>query len=318
MLTLYCKPRLDWSHYGPVWQLSKKKNVTFVCSRNTNKGESSSSCPGFTFTAFCHFPQVQWKKDGAEIGESIKYAIDWRQPNKNFGHMAYSWAWGRLIAPRYSLFQAMINEPWQSFNRSDFKMSRVSQKSGQNRLICWMRSARGCGFSGSPAERVPYLKLLYSCTHFWKNMPTDLLICTNSSSHTHSLTHRYTHTQSRAHSAQTLRTRTLLMKPRTKTAHCLCEKQIVGKHPDQWISSWQASAAFLPRPAATKRHPPPLAPNQYLPLKHQPLDKHSHKDRHTHKHRSIYYSLKRSQFSLAKRPVLLIILCINKWQICAT
>lgn len=148
---------------------------------------------------FAIFHRYSEKKTVLRLGESIKYAIDWRQPNKNFGHMAYSWAWGRLIAPRYSLFQAMINEPWQSFNRSDFKMSRVSQKSGQNRLICWLRSARGCGFSGSPAERVPYLKLLYSCTHFWKNMPTDLLICTNSSSHTHSLTHRYTHTHSQGH-----------------------------------------------------------------------------------------------------------------------
>jgi len=68
------------------------------------------------------------------------------------------------------------------------------------------------------------------------------------------------------------------------------------------------------------RHPPPLVPTQYLPLKHQPLDKHTHTDTHTHSHTysSIYYSLKRSPFSLAKRPTLLIILCINKWQICAT
>lgn len=126
--------------------------------------------------------------------------------------------------------------------------------------------------------------------------------------------HTHTHTDPKAHSVQTLRARTQLMKPRTKTAHRLCEKQTVGK---------QISGALLGRPRLPfchvqpqNRHPPPLVPTQHVPPKHQPLDEHT--DTHSHTHNSIYYSLKRSPFSLAKRPVLLIILCINKWQICAT
>lgn len=38
----------------------------------------------------------------------------------------------------------------------------------------------------------------------------------------------------------------------------------------------------------------------------------------THTHTAPFIILKRSPSSMAKRPVLLIILCINKWQICVT
>ena len=52
---------------------------------------------------------------------------------------------------------------------------------------------------------------------------------------------------------------------------------------------------------------------------HTHTHSNTHMCAHTHTHtHTVYLSLKRSPFSLARRPVLLLILCINKWQICGT
>lgn len=107
-----------------------------------------------------------------------------------------------------------------------------------------------------------------------------------------------------------------LMKPRTKRERRLCENQTAGKHPDQWISSWQApclgrlfaTSSRWTTPTSLSTNPTPTpspAPcSNYTPpfLKHQLLDKCGHAHTCAPTQGPIYYSLKKVTVFTGRAP----------------